>query len=111
MATALIQDVIPSTWRKSVYAVYAVAGVVIGATQVGYAAAEIEQPTWLIVTLAVYAFVGGAVGLTATSHTPQAKHVDRTTNKPPTYVPPRSMGPEHLEAENNLENSGRHAAD
>lgn len=71
MPQAIIQDLLPSVWRKAIYTVYAVAGVIIGATQVGFAAAELGQPVWLTVTLAVYAFVGGAVGLTATTHTPK----------------------------------------
>lgn len=49
MVQAFIQGVISSTWRKTVYAV---AGVVIGAIQVGYAAAESGQPVWLTVTSA-----------------------------------------------------------
>jgi len=76
MAKVVIQEMIPSTWRKIIYAGYAIIGVLIGAIQVGFAAAEMGQPVWLTVTLAVYAFVGGAVGLTASSHTPQAKHVE-----------------------------------
>lgn len=70
MPGEIIKDMLPSRWRKVVYAAYAIAGVVIGAIQVGFAAAELTTPVWLIVTLAVYAFIGGAVGLTATSHTP-----------------------------------------
>lgn len=54
------------------YVIYALAGLVIGATQVGYSAAEFGQPTWLTVTLAVYAFIGGGVGFTATTHTPKS---------------------------------------
>lgn len=72
MPQTIITEHLPATWRRWVYAVYAVAGVVIGGTQVGFAAAELAQPVWLTVTLAVYAFVGGAVGLTATSHTPKS---------------------------------------
>ena len=68
----IIKETLPAQWRKDVYATYAVLGVVIGGTQVGFAAAEAGQPVWLTVTLAVYAFVGGAVGLTATSHTPKS---------------------------------------
>lgn len=67
-----LHDIIPAAHRKIAYAVFALIGVVLGAVQVGYGAAEAGQPTWLTVALAVYAFVGGAVGLTARSNTPQA---------------------------------------
>lgn len=66
-------ELLPPNVRKPAYSIYALLGVVIGATQVGYSAAEAGQPTWLTVTLAVYAFVGGALGLTA------AKNTDTTT--------------------------------
>lgn len=72
MPQTIIKEFLPATYRKIVYAVYALAGVVIGATQVGYSAAELGQPVWLTVTLAVYAFIGGAVGFTATTHTPKS---------------------------------------
>lgn len=72
----IIKENLPAKWRKVIYATYAILGVVIGATQVGFAAAEVGQPVWLTVTLAVYAFVGGAVGLTATSHTPRQQDVE-----------------------------------
>lgn len=57
--------------RAVVYAAYAIIGVILGATQVGYAAAEVGQPVWLTVTLAVFAFLGGAIGYTAVTHTPK----------------------------------------
>lgn len=82
MAKVVIQEMIPSTWRKAIYVGYAIMGVLIGAIQVGFAAAELGQPVWLTVTLAVYAFVGGAVGLTASTHTPQAKHVEPSAPAP-----------------------------
>lgn len=63
------RDIIPPNVRKPAYAIYALLGVVIGATQVGFASAEAGQPTWLTVALAVYAFVGGALGLTAATNT------------------------------------------
>jgi hypothetical protein len=83
MAKVVIQEMIPSTWRKAIYAGYAIIGVIIGAIQVGFAAAELGQPVWLTVTLAVYAFVGGAVGLTASTHTPQQKHVEPSIDHGP----------------------------
>lgn len=65
-----LTEIVPARARKGIYAGYAFAGLVVGATQVGYAAAEAGQPVWLTVTLAVYAFLGGALGFTAASNTP-----------------------------------------
>ncbi|WBL18532.1 hypothetical protein [Citricoccus sp. NR2] len=76
MTQAIIRDTIPGAYRKAIYAGYAVLGVIIGAIQVGYASAELGQPTWLTVALSVYAFVGGAVGITATTYTPRAEDTD-----------------------------------
>ena len=61
---------LPPAARASIYYGFAVVGVALGATQVGFAAANAGQPTWLTVALAVYAFVGPALGLTAASNTP-----------------------------------------
>jgi protein-S-isoprenylcysteine O-methyltransferase Ste14 len=78
MTETLIKEYMPARWRKSIYAAYAIVGVLIGAIQVGFAAADIGQPGWLTVALAVYAFVGGAIGLTAKSHTPKPEEVAST---------------------------------
>lgn len=51
--------------RKYFYYIYGLLGVAIGATQVGYSAAELSQPVWLTVSLAVFGFVGAAFGITA----------------------------------------------
>lgn len=59
---------IPPELRRVVYAIYALIGLGLGATQVGYAAAEAGQPTWLTVTLAVFAFVGTGIGATAATN-------------------------------------------
>lgn len=67
MAQNIIR-LIPKKARLGVYGVYGILGVVIGAIQVGYSAAELGQPVWLTVTLAVYAFLGGAFGYTASTH-------------------------------------------
>lgn len=54
-----LDDVIPdANKRKPIYQVFAALGLLIGATQVGFAAAEAGQPVWLNVALAVYAFLG-----------------------------------------------------
>ena len=64
-----ISSYIPAAWRKPIYGAFAVAGVVIGAIQVGFAAAEAGNPLWLNITLAVFPFVAGAVGFTASANT------------------------------------------
>lgn len=64
----MLRDILPSHYRKIAYAIYAVVGVLLGAIQVGYGAAEAGQPVALTVALAVYAFLGGALGVTAASN-------------------------------------------
>ena len=64
-----ISAYIPAAFRKPLYGAFAVAGVVIGAIQVGIAAIGAENPDWLLVTLAVFPFVAGAVGFTASANT------------------------------------------
>ena len=57
--------------RKGIYGSYVGAGIVLGATQVGFAAIEgAGQPTWLTVALAVYAFLSVPLGSLALSNTP-----------------------------------------
>lgn len=59
--------------RKAIYSTYVIAGVIIGATQVGFASIEgAGQPTWLTVTLAVYAFLSVPLGSLALSNTPSS---------------------------------------
>jgi len=60
---------IPAKYRGTVYAVYGILGVVLGAVQVGYGAVDVGTPTWLKVALAVFTFLGGAIGYTALAHT------------------------------------------
>lgn len=56
--------------RKVIYGIYIVAGVLLGAIQVGFAAAEgAGQPDWLTITLAVYAFLSVPVGSLALVNT------------------------------------------
>lgn len=74
-----MQDLIPPKVRKPLYAVYASIGVILGAIQVGIAAAEAVQPVWLTVAFAVFAFLGGAFGFTATAHTDTNRRNDRPT--------------------------------
>ena len=73
----MLKDIITPKARKPIYAVYAIIGLILGATQVGFSAAEAGQPVWLTVALAVFAFVGTALGFTAASNThPDVEHVD-----------------------------------
>lgn len=61
-----------ATARKAIYAIYVLAGIVFGATQVAFAAIEgAGQPEWLTVALAVYAFLSVPVGSLALSNTPE----------------------------------------
>ena len=64
-----ISSYIPAAWRKPIYGAFAVLGVVIGAIQVGFSAAEVGNPLWLNITLAVFPFLAGAVGFTASANT------------------------------------------
>ena len=68
-----ISAYIPPGLRKPIYGAFAVAGVIIGAIQVGIAAIGAENPEWLLVTLAVFPFVAGAVGFTASANTNQTQ--------------------------------------
>ena len=66
---------IPAKVRGTLYSIYAVIGLGLGATQVGYSAAQAGQPVWLTVALAVFAFVGTGIGYTAASNTPATAEV------------------------------------
>lgn len=56
--------------RKVIYGIYIVAGVILGAVQVAFAAIEgAGQPDWLTVTLAVYTFLSVPVGSLALVNT------------------------------------------
>lgn len=67
---------LPPKVRAVVYYVYALVALGLGGTQVGYAAAEAGQPTWLTVALAVLAFLGAGLGVTAASNTVVTKGLD-----------------------------------
>jgi len=66
----MLTDIIPAAWRKGVYAAYALAIVALGAIAAGFAAAQLSQPSWIIVAGAVLLYVGAAIGATAASNTP-----------------------------------------
>lgn len=61
---------IPPKVRSALYFISFLVGVGLGATQVGYQAAEAGFPVWLKVALSVYAFIAATLGLTAASNTP-----------------------------------------
>ena len=61
--------------RRTLYTAYAIAGLILGSTQVGFSAADVGQPVALTVALAVYGFVGTAFGFQARAKT-DAKPVD-----------------------------------
>lgn len=63
-------EIIPANWRKPLYRVYAILGLALGATQVGFAAANAGQPVALTVALAVFAFIGTGFGFVAQRNTP-----------------------------------------
>jgi hypothetical protein len=65
----VLENILPPSARKTVYATYAVLGVVIGCIQVAYASSSAGQPMWLNVVLAVFGFLGTAIGATAASNT------------------------------------------
>lgn len=66
----MLKDIIPAQSRKKVYAAVALIGFILGAIQVGYAAAEVGQPVWLVVAFAVYGFTAAATGAAAAGNTP-----------------------------------------
>lgn len=72
MADANLGTVITNpTVRKAAYGIFVILGVILGATQVGFAAIEgAGQPEWLTVALAVYAFLSVPVGSLALVNTP-----------------------------------------
>ena len=68
-----ISNFIPASWRKPIYGAFAVAGVLIGAIQVGIAAVGSANPEWLLIVLAVFPFLAGAIGFTASANTNKAE--------------------------------------
>lgn len=61
---------IPVNVRRIIYLSLAIAGLALGACQVGYASVAIPAPSWLIVASAVYGFLGGSGGVLAVLNTP-----------------------------------------
>ena len=56
--------------RKTLYAVYGLAGLCVGAVQVWCASTSAHQPSWVDGGLAVLAYIGVALGFTAASNVP-----------------------------------------
>ena len=56
--------------RKTVYAIFAVIGLLLTSYQVAIVSLHVIQPDWLTAALAVFAFVGVQIGFTASSNTP-----------------------------------------
>ena len=59
---------LPTKVRKWIYVFYATLGIAFGATQVGYATAHADQPTWLLVAFGVFGYLGTALGLVAAAN-------------------------------------------
>lgn len=68
--------VLPPKVRAIAYAIISIAGLVVGAAQVGFAALERGNPDWLVVALAVVPFVTSGIGAVALTHTPKADEVE-----------------------------------
>jgi hypothetical protein len=64
---------IPEKYRDIFYVAFGVAGVVLGATAVGFVTAGAAIPVWLKVATAVYAFLGGPTALTARANLPSQR--------------------------------------
>lgn len=60
---------LPTKGRKWIYVSYATLGIAFGATQVGFATANVDQPTWLLVAFGVFGYLGTALGLVAAANT------------------------------------------
>ena len=70
----ILKDILPDEVRAKIYFWFALGGLVLFSAQVGFVAAQAEQPVALTVALAVYTFVGGAFGFTAQANTPAGRY-------------------------------------
>jgi hypothetical protein len=59
---------IPQKVRTYIYISYAIAGVVIGAMNVGFESAGVADPVWFNVTTEVFAYLGIPLGATAAAN-------------------------------------------
>ncbi|MGC0143465.1 hypothetical protein [Pseudactinotalea sp. Z1732] len=78
--------------RRVLYAAYAIVGLGLGSTQVGFSAAETGQPMWLTVALAVFAYVGVAFGFAAQSKVDATPAPHVTVVNPPPGAPDEMGG-------------------
>lgn len=70
---------LPAKYRRAIYGFYATLGISFGAVQVGFATADVSQPTWLLVAFGVFGYLGTALGLVAVSNvTPDRRPQDVT---------------------------------
>ena len=63
------ESLITPTIRRIIYLMLAIAGLGLGATQVGYSSITTEQPSWLTVATSVYAYLAGGSGILAVLNT------------------------------------------
>lgn len=63
-----LNEIIPATWRKPTYLVYALIGVALGAIAQAFGGVD-NVPEWHAIVTNVYLYVGGAFGLTAAANT------------------------------------------
>ncbi len=64
----MLTDIIPASWRKAVYAVFALVATAEGAMHTAYVTIGAADPKWLLIALSVTAYVGIAVGAVAAAN-------------------------------------------
>jgi TRAP-type C4-dicarboxylate transport system permease small subunit len=73
---------LPPAARKAVYAIYGACALVVACVDVGYASANVADPTWLKITQDVLAYLAAPVGVLAVSNTPaSASEVAEVVNE------------------------------
>lgn len=83
----VLSELLSPTARRTTYLVYGLLGLALGATQVGYSAANLQQPVWLTVALAVFAFLGTGLGIVAAGNTPSSNAARKTARILPVDPP------------------------
>ena len=66
----MLTDIIPASWRKGVYAIFALIAAAEGAMHTAYSTIGAADPKWLMIALAVTVYVGVAIGAVAASNVP-----------------------------------------
>ena len=64
----MLTDIIPASWRKAVYAIFALIAAAEGAMHTAYVTIGVADPKWLLIALSVTAYVGIAIGAVAASN-------------------------------------------